>query len=64
AIEHSADDAVPQPHTRRIFEACASADKTMECIRGATHYFSGQPELLDQAARMCIDWMQERRLLE
>jgi len=64
AIEHSADDAVPQPHTRRIFEACASKDKTMECIQGATHYFSGQPELLDQAARLCIGWMQERRLLD
>lgn len=64
AIEHSADDAVPQPHTRRIFEACASADKTMQCIRGATHYFSGQPELLDQAARLCIGWMRERRLLD
>ena len=64
AIEHSADDAVPQPHTRRIFEASASADKTMECIQGATHYFSGQPEVLDQAARLCIDWMRERRLLD
>ncbi len=64
AIEHSADDAVPQPHTRRIFEACASQDKTMHCIKGATHYFSGQPELLDQAARLCISWMQERRLLD
>ena len=26
AIEHSADDAVPQPHTRLIYEAAASAD--------------------------------------
>ncbi len=64
AIEHSADDAVPQPHTQRIYEAAASKDKTMACIKGATHYFVGQPELLDQAARMCIEWMQERRLLD
>ena len=64
AIEHSADDAVPQPHTHRIFEACASKDKTMRCIQGATHYFSGQPELLAQAADTCIGWMQERRLVD
>lgn len=64
ALEHSADDAVPQPHTRRIYEACASRDKAMVCIKGATHYFVGQPELLDQAARLCIDWMQEKRLLD
>ena len=63
AIEHSADDAVPQPHTQRIFDACASADKTMHCIQGATHYFSGQPELLALAADTCLGWMQGRRLL-
>ena len=63
AIEHSADDAVPQPHTRRIFDACASADKTMVCLKGANHYFVGQPELLAQAAQTCLHWMQDRRLL-
>ncbi len=63
AIEHSADDAVPQPHTRRIFDACASPDKTMHCLKGANHYFVGQPELLALAARTCIDWMQDKRLI-
>ena len=63
AIEHSADDAVPQPHTPRIFAACASADKTMVCLQGANHYFVGQPELLAQAVQTCVGWMRERRLL-
>jgi len=63
AIEHSADDAVPQPHTRRIYDAAASTDKTMLCIKGASHYFAGQPELLTLAAGHCIDWMESRRLL-
>ncbi len=62
-IEHSADDAVPQPHTHRIFAACASADKSMHCLKGANHYFVGQPELLALAAQICIDWMRERRLI-
>ncbi len=63
AIEHSADDAVPQPHTQRIFDACASRDKSMVCLKGATHYFVGQPELLDQAAWLCVNWMQDRHLM-
>ncbi len=63
AIEHSADDAVPQPHTRRIFDACASVDKTMVCLKGANHYFVGQPELLAQATQTCLAWMQDRRLV-
>lgn len=63
AIEHSADDAVPQPHTAKIYQACASRDKTLHRLQGATHYFVGQPELLAEAARLCVDWMDDRNLL-
>ena len=56
-------NAVPQPHTRRIYDAAASTDKTMLCIKGASHYFAGQPELLALAAQHCIDWLEQRRLL-
>jgi dienelactone hydrolase len=62
-IENSADDGVPQPHPRRVFDAAASRDKTMRVIQGATHYYVGQPELLKQAVTLCIDWMGARRLL-
>lgn len=64
AIEHSADDAVPQPHTRRLFEAAASADKTMHLLRGATHYLAGQPQLLEQAVALCCEWLAARGLLD
>jgi pimeloyl-ACP methyl ester carboxylesterase len=64
AIEHTADDAVPKPHTQRIFDAAGSKDKTMVVLKGANHYFVGQPELLKQAVDMCIAWMKERRLLD
>ena len=49
AIENSADDAVPQPHARIIHDAAASSDKTFHVIKGATHYYQGQPELLKEA---------------
>lgn len=62
AIENSADDAVPQPHVRIIHDAARSRDKTFRIIRGATHYYQGQPELLQQAVELCVGWMQERGL--
>ena len=64
AIENSADDAVPQPHARIIHDAAASRDKTFRLIKGATHYYQGQPELLKQAVETCIDWMDKQRLLD
>ncbi len=64
AIENSADDAVPQPHTGMIFAAAASKDKTMTMIKGATHYYAGQPEQLAEATTMVRDWLRARQLLE
>lgn len=63
AIEHSADDAVPQPHTGRIFEAAASRDKRMAVIQGANHYFVGQPGHLRQAVSLCREWLAERNFI-
>ena len=64
AIENSADDAVPQPHARIIHDAAASRDKTFRVIKGATHYYQGQPELLKQAVELCVGWMAKQDLLE
>jgi alpha-beta hydrolase superfamily lysophospholipase len=64
AIENSADDAVPQPHTDMIYRAAASRDKTMKVIKGATHYYQGQPEQMKEAVTTTLDWLRARRLLE
>ena len=64
AIENSADDAVPQPHARIIHDAAASADKTFRVIKGATHYYQGQPELLKQAVELCVGFMGKQNLLD
>lgn len=64
AIENSADDAVPQPHARIIHDAAASKDKTFRVIKGATHYYQGQPELLQQAVELCVGWMGTQNLLD
>ena len=64
AIENSADDAVPQPHARIIHDAAASRDKTFRVIKGATHYYQGQPELLKQAVETCLGWMAKQGLID
>lgn len=61
-IENSADDAVPQPHPGMIHAAAGSADKSMHVIRGANHYYAGQPQLLDEALQLIGDWMNKRQL--
>ncbi len=63
AIENTADDAVPQPHTRRIYDAALSKDKTYTVIKGATHYYVAQPQLLQQAVDTCMEWMAARKLI-
>ena len=64
AIENSADDAVPQHHTKAIFEAAGSTDKTMRVIKGATHYYAGQPEQLSEAVSLVRHWLADRGLAE
>ncbi len=64
AIENGADDAVPQPHTRAIFEAASSADKEHHVIKGATHYYLDQPERMAEAIELTIGWLRKRDLLE
>lgn len=63
AVENSADDAVPQPHTTIIYESAGSKDKTMHVIKGATHYYKGQPELLQEAVDTAKSWLAERNFI-
>jgi dienelactone hydrolase len=64
AIENSADDAVPQPHTGMIHRAAASTDKTFHVIQGATHYYAGQPKQLAEAITLQREWLAARGLLQ
>ncbi|MDO8279447.1 MAG: alpha/beta fold hydrolase [Burkholderiaceae bacterium] len=61
-IENSADDAVPQPHTGMLFNAATTQDKTMVVIEGATHYYAGQPALLNKALDAITDWLAKRHI--
>jgi len=62
-IENSADDAVPQPHTWRVFDAAASPDKHFAVIKGANHYYANQPELLLESTVMIRNWLISNNIL-
>ena len=62
AIENSADDAVPRDDTRLVYEAAGSIDKTFRAIHGATHYYQRQPELLNQAVDITLEWLAQRSM--
>ncbi len=64
AIENSADDAVPQPHTKMFFDAAGSTDKEMVVISGADHYYAGQRDKLDEAVQIVLRWLRARALVE
>ncbi|MFL9920549.1 hypothetical protein PQR75_35270 [Paraburkholderia fungorum] len=61
-IENSTDDAVPQPHSKMLHDAALSTDKTFHVVKGATHYYAGQPALLAEATSLIFDWLSARRM--
>lgn len=64
AIEASADDAVPQPHTKMIFDVIGSADKTMKVVQGANHYFYNEPKYLEMGVALVRDWLGKRNFID
>lgn len=64
AIENTADDAVPQPHVAAFLNACGSADKTLEIVKGANHYYAGQEQQLTQVIEKIINWLVKRSVLD
>ncbi|MFM0122487.1 hypothetical protein P0D73_26900 [Paraburkholderia sp. RL18-101-BIB-B] len=61
-IENSADDAVPQPHSKMLHDAALSTDNTFHVVKGATHYYAGQRALLAEATSLIFDWLSARRI--
>ena len=62
-IENEADDAVPATHNPAIRDALATRDKEFVSIKGATHYYLGQPDLLAVCIDTVIDWSWRKGLL-
>ena len=63
-VENSADDAVPQPHSRLFFEASGSSRKQFVKIDGADHYYANNPAKLSEAVQTTLGWLRENRFLD
>lgn len=62
-IENSADDGCTPSHAVRLLNGVQHDDKEFHVVQGATHYYIGQPEKMSEAARIVIDWLQRKALL-
>ncbi|WP_212846460.1 alpha/beta hydrolase [Acinetobacter sp. TGL-Y2] len=59
-IINEADDAVPATHNPTIRDALATSDATYIEIKGATHYYRSQPELMTQCIDHIKEWAEKR----
>lgn len=62
-LENSADDAVPATHNAIVGDALGTADATYHLIKGATHYYRGQPEQRTECIEVLEQWCRDRGLL-
>jgi len=63
-VANEADHLVPLSHPAAMFAAVNHDNKKYIEIKGATHYFFGQTELLVHAVKQVIRWMRTQSLLE
>jgi pimeloyl-ACP methyl ester carboxylesterase len=56
-VGNSADEICTPSHTTALFSAISHDNKELHEIKGATHYYLGQPEQLKQAVAICLAWL-------
>jgi alpha-beta hydrolase superfamily lysophospholipase len=63
-IGNTADDACTPSHTHRLFNAIGHDDKKLVEVKGANHYYFGQPDKLAEAVAACAAWLGEKGLAD
>ena len=63
-IENSADDGCTPSHAARLLKGVQHDDKEFHVIKGATHYYIGQPDKMAEAVVLVTDWLKRKSLLE
>ncbi len=59
-IDNSADDACTPSHSERLRAAAVNCSQTHHVVKGANHYYFGQPELAKEATRLVQDWLADQ----
>lgn len=63
-VNNAADDACTPSHAKRLFNAIASDEKAFVEIAGASHYYLGQREQLQQSEQACTAWLRKQSLTD
>ena len=58
-VGNTADDACTPSHTDALFDAVTHERKATIEIKGANHYYMGQPELAAEATGAVLDWLRD-----
>ncbi len=61
-IGNSADDACTPSHTQRLYQAISTTQKECHTIKGATHYYAGQGQQLQEACTVILNWLRSYNL--
>lgn len=62
-IQNSADDACTPSHAARLFVGVKHADKEFHEVKGATHYYIGQPDKMAESVAIVSGWLSKKGLL-
>ena len=57
-LSPTADTVVPIHFGRQMYDAAVKANREIIELKGATHYFEGQPDLLDIALDALVGWVE------
>lgn len=63
-IENSADDGCRPSHAARIYAGVQHDDKELHFVKGATHYYIGQPDKMAEAVAIVAGWLKKKKLLD
>ena len=58
-VQGTADPVVVPQMAQQMYDAATSAPRRIELVKGATHYFEGQPELLASTQDTLADWIRQ-----
>lgn len=62
-VQNSADDACTPSHAARLFKGVKHADKEFHEIKGATHYYIGQPDKCAEAVALVSGFLSRKGML-
>jgi pimeloyl-ACP methyl ester carboxylesterase len=63
-VGNTADDACTPSHTHRLFNAIGHERKQLAEVKGANHYYFGQPDKLAVAVETCTAWLGEQGFVD